>query len=71
MFCFTIRDLLWLMVMVGIVAAWSLDHRAASRRSERDDRLWRSQCDAIFEMGFIGEITSDDKVILRPFPPTD
>ena len=27
MFRFTIRDLLWLMVVVGILATWCVDHR--------------------------------------------
>ena len=26
MFRFTIRDVLWLMVVVGLVAAWGIDH---------------------------------------------
>jgi hypothetical protein len=30
MFRFTIRDVLWLTVVVAILVAWWLDHRAAS-----------------------------------------
>jgi hypothetical protein len=37
---FTIRDLLWLMVVVGLAVGWWLGHCAAARRlAERDARI--------------------------------
>jgi hypothetical protein len=36
MFRFTIRDVLWLTVVVALAAGWWLDHRRADRR----ERNW-------------------------------
>jgi hypothetical protein len=35
MFRFTIRDLLWLTVMVGILSAWLVDHLRLVEKSAR------------------------------------
>ena len=35
MFRFTIRDVLWLMALVGLVGAWWVDHRITSARLKR------------------------------------
>ncbi|HEY2411730.1 MAG TPA: hypothetical protein VGI40_05790 [Pirellulaceae bacterium] len=35
MFRFTIRDLLWLMVVVGLGVGWWTDHRKSMRQIER------------------------------------
>jgi hypothetical protein len=37
MFRFTIRDLLWLMVIAGLSLGWWLDHR---EMANRNDHLW-------------------------------
>jgi hypothetical protein len=40
MFRFTIRDVLWLMVVVGLAIGWWVDHRATDsrlRQSHRDN----------------------------------
>lgn len=37
MFRFTIRDVLWLTVVVGLMVGWWLDHRRAAAR----DSAWR------------------------------
>ena len=38
MFRFTIRDVLWLMVVVGLACGWSLDH--ARLRAKTDALQW-------------------------------
>ena len=43
MFRFTIRDVLWLMLVVGLAIGWGMDSRIRTHQSaeteERDDRL--------------------------------
>jgi hypothetical protein len=50
MFRFTIRDLLWLMVVVGMGVGWWTEHQWATRRSlaqrfEYEARRWEAWCD--------------------------
>jgi hypothetical protein len=42
MFRFTIRDLLWLMVVVGMGVGWWLD-RAETIRLREDSKLWETR----------------------------
>ena len=55
---FTIRDLLWLTLIVGLIAGWCLDHLATAEmlRSERrhNDHLQRELVEA---EGRISELT--------------
>jgi hypothetical protein len=39
MFRFSIRDVLWLTVVVALAVAWGLDHWSAARSRERDAAL--------------------------------
>ena len=50
MFRFTIRELLLLMVVVGMVISWPLDHwrlSRAYRSAARDRELWRTRATAL------------------------
>jgi hypothetical protein len=40
MFRFTIRDVLWLTVVVGLALGWGLDHRASGIRERDIRRQW-------------------------------
>jgi hypothetical protein len=42
---FTIRDLLWLMVVVGLASGWWVDHRRIS-----DDPQWRTIAGALEQL---------------------
>ena len=42
MFRFTIRDLLWLMVVVGLAVCWWLDRSRLAERVAYDDRIFSS-----------------------------
>ena len=56
MFRFTIRDLLWLMVVVGLSVGWSSDHkeaRQAKQLREEVKELSSAADDAIFDASMI------------------
>ena len=40
MFRFTIRDVLWLMVVVGLSAGWWLEHHHTNQLREQLQRAW-------------------------------
>ena len=43
MFRFTIRDVLWLMVVVAVVVTWQLQHANDTRIMEKQRLVWASQ----------------------------
>jgi hypothetical protein len=45
MFLFTIRDVLWLMVVVGLAAALALQQQRAIQ-SQQESELWRSRAES-------------------------
>ena len=59
MFRFTIRDVLWLTVVVALLAGWLVEHRRA-RRAEQDQEKLATYRAAIVEMGqFVREKTGE------------
>jgi hypothetical protein len=59
MFRFTIRDLLWLMVVGALLAGWLAEHRRALRAAEGQERLAIYRA-AMIEMGqFVREKTGE------------
>ena len=47
---FTIRDLLWLMVVVGMLISWPIDHwrlSKAHRFASKDRDLWKTRATAL------------------------
>jgi hypothetical protein len=59
---FTIRDLLWLMVVVGLACGWWMDRRTSSKQHDEDR-------DTILEQN--GELQGFEGWILRPLPAED
>jgi hypothetical protein len=53
---FTLRDVFWLTLVVGILCVWGIDHSwAAARYRKLSDAVWASRCKTeIF--GSFGEV---------------
>jgi hypothetical protein len=56
MFRFTIRDVLWLMVVVGLVLGWLMEHRHAAKTSAEVQslRAWQQGIKAALKERRIG-----------------
>jgi hypothetical protein len=67
MFRFTIRDVLWLMVVVGIGAGWWVDHSMYIRELNEANGKWYNLSRAIWESGF--DVDPNQKWRLIPKPP--
>jgi hypothetical protein len=69
MFRFTIRDVLWLTVVVGLIVGWWIDHRYVVAAA-RDDKDWadiaRDLHSACTKAGWDVEIHHGEVVLARP-----
>jgi hypothetical protein len=69
MFRFTIRDLLWLTVVVALAMGWWVEHRFLLSRLKEADGNWYYLSRAIWESGYDVEVGPDQKQRLIPRPP--
>lgn len=57
MFRFTIRDVLWLTVVVGLAVGWGIDHRAQAAAVDyyrKANEYWRESARAVDDMLMVG-----------------
>jgi len=72
MFRFTIRDLLWLTVGVGLSVGWWLDHRQLGDYARRKQQGHNDYCDQtnkslLSEAGRIARETGEEVTIKTPY----
>jgi hypothetical protein len=66
MFRFTIRDVLWLTVVVGMGAAWWADRSSVARERDSIDALHRKLIAIITKQGWTPKLNSDHTLSLMP-----
>jgi hypothetical protein len=64
MFRFTIRDVLWVMVVVGMAVGWYADRRATMLEIGKAYKAWHALGEAVLREGYVPE-GSDTNVTLR------
>ena len=64
MFRFTLRDVLWFMVVVGMAFGWWADHRATRLKTGKVFEAWHALEEAVAREGYVPE-GNDTKVKLR------
>ena len=68
MFRFTIRDVLWLTVVVAMGAAWWADRSSVARERDSIDSLYRELGRAVVQQGWMPKLNSDHTMSLIPPP---
>jgi hypothetical protein len=74
MFRFTIRDVLWLTVVVGLAIAWWIEHRQIAplqKRCARLETLARRTIPIMRDLGIDAEFTSDNIAIGGSYWPPE
>ena len=66
---FSIRDVLWLTVVVGLAVGWWIDHRVLFTELNRNDRNWYDLSRSIWESGFEVDPNQKWHLIPRNQPP--
>jgi hypothetical protein len=66
MFRFTIRDVLWLMVVVGLGAGWWADRSSVASERDSITSLYRALGSAVIQQGWMPTLNSDRTFSLMP-----
>jgi hypothetical protein len=67
MFRFTIRDVLWLMVVVGLVLGWSIDHAVIAWNRHVSDAKFRSAENKLNDLGWqVRMLSNGREMIIEP-----